>query len=166
MFRSLEDPEGQDESRMEPQGDGSCSWREVDTGDTRKIGCRYIVDQRGNRLAERVGFEPTCPLLAGKTLSRRPRYDRFGTSPACSKLEVRNSKIENRNLSAWVGYSPLLFWSMAPLTWNLSPALLAPDTWHLTPLTSYGGRTTAEFRRILRLARRKQPQPDDSLWDG
>ena len=33
------------------------------------------------RLAERVGFEPTCPLLAGKTLSRRPRYDRFGTSP-------------------------------------------------------------------------------------
>ena len=33
-------------------------------------------------LAERVGFEPTCPLLAGKTLSRRPRYDRFGTSPA------------------------------------------------------------------------------------
>ena len=33
------------------------------------------------RLAERVGFEPTCPLLAGKTLSRRPRYDHFGTSP-------------------------------------------------------------------------------------
>ena len=32
-------------------------------------------------MAERVGFEPTCPLLAGKTLSRRPRYDRFGTSP-------------------------------------------------------------------------------------
>jgi hypothetical protein len=32
-------------------------------------------------LAERVGFEPTCPLLAGKTLSRRPRYDHFGTSP-------------------------------------------------------------------------------------
>src|SRR5712692_3896701 len=38
-------------------------------------------------LAERVGFEPTCPLLAGKTLSRRPRYDHFGTSPRteCSK---------------------------------------------------------------------------------
>ncbi len=32
-------------------------------------------------MAERVGFEPTCPLLAGKTLSRRPRYDHFGTSP-------------------------------------------------------------------------------------
>ncbi len=32
-------------------------------------------------VAERVGFEPTCPLLAGKTLSRRPRYDHFGTSP-------------------------------------------------------------------------------------
>ena len=35
-----------------------------------------------DELAERVGFEPTCPLLAGKTLSRRPRYDHFGTSPA------------------------------------------------------------------------------------
>ena len=34
-----------------------------------------------HQLAERVGFEPTCPLLAGKTLSRRPRYDHFGTSP-------------------------------------------------------------------------------------
>ena len=37
---------------------------------------------RGNKweLAERVGFEPTCPLR-DKTLSRRPRYDHFGTSP-------------------------------------------------------------------------------------
>jgi hypothetical protein len=34
------------------------------------------------KMAERVGFEPTCPLLAGKTLSRRPRYDHFGTSPS------------------------------------------------------------------------------------
>jgi hypothetical protein len=32
------------------------------------------------RLAEREGFEPPCPLR-GKTLSRRPRYDHFGTSP-------------------------------------------------------------------------------------
>jgi hypothetical protein len=31
-------------------------------------------------LAERVGFEPTC-RSPGKTLSRRPRYDHFGTSP-------------------------------------------------------------------------------------
>ncbi len=31
-------------------------------------------------LAERVGFEPTC-RLRDKTLSRRPRYDLFGTSP-------------------------------------------------------------------------------------
>src|SRR4029434_4114254 len=31
-------------------------------------------------LAERVGFEPTCPLR-DKTLSWRPRYDHFGTSP-------------------------------------------------------------------------------------
>src|SRR5207237_8270700 len=32
------------------------------------------------RMAERVGFEPTC-RLPDKTLSRRPRYDHFGTSP-------------------------------------------------------------------------------------
>jgi hypothetical protein len=31
-------------------------------------------------MAEREGFEPPCRLL-GKTLSRRPRYDHFGTSP-------------------------------------------------------------------------------------
>jgi hypothetical protein len=35
---------------------------------------------RERRLAERVGFEPTC-RLPDKTLSRRPRYDHFGTSP-------------------------------------------------------------------------------------
>ena len=35
------------------------------------------------RLAERVGFEPTC-RLRDKTLSRRPRYDHFGTSPRCA----------------------------------------------------------------------------------
>src|SRR3954467_8114731 len=32
------------------------------------------------RVAEREGFEPPC-RLRGKTLSRRPRYDHFGTSP-------------------------------------------------------------------------------------
>ena len=32
------------------------------------------------RLAERVGFEPTC-RLPDKSLSRRSRYDHFGTSP-------------------------------------------------------------------------------------
>ena len=31
-------------------------------------------------LAERVGFEPTC-RLRDNTLSRRARYDHFGTSP-------------------------------------------------------------------------------------
>ena len=36
--------------------------------------------ERWRRLAERVGFEPTC-RLRDKTLSRRPRYDHFGTSP-------------------------------------------------------------------------------------
>src|SRR5687768_675943 len=36
-------------------------------------------------LAERVGFEPTC-RLRDKTLSRRPRYDHFGTSPQRCEL--------------------------------------------------------------------------------
>ena len=35
-------------------------------------------------MAERVGFEPTC-RLPDKTLSRRPRYDHFGTSPQIRK---------------------------------------------------------------------------------
>ena len=32
-------------------------------------------------LAERVGFEPTWELLAPKSISSRPRYGHFGTSP-------------------------------------------------------------------------------------
>ena len=43
------------------------------------------------RLAERVGFEPTCPLR-DKTLSRRPRYDHFGTSPSANTLVTRTLK--------------------------------------------------------------------------
>ncbi len=43
-----------------------------------------------SEMAERVGFEPTCPLLAGKTLSRRPRYDHFGTSPRSKISRARN----------------------------------------------------------------------------
>ena len=40
-----------------------------------------LADKPGERrLAEREGFEPPC-RLPGKTLSRRPRYDHFGTSP-------------------------------------------------------------------------------------
>src|SRR3954464_236606 len=39
------------------------------------------------RLAEREGFEPPC-RLRGKTLSRRPRYDHFGTSPKLRSVEA------------------------------------------------------------------------------
>ena len=39
-----------------------------------------VIEDQGSELAERVGFEPTC-RLPDKTLSRRPRYDHFGTSP-------------------------------------------------------------------------------------
>ena len=57
-------------------------------------------------MAERVGFEPTCPLLAGKTLSRRPRYDRFGTSPARSMNETRKSEIEICEFLLMPDFSP------------------------------------------------------------
>jgi hypothetical protein len=39
-------------------------------------------------MAEREGFEPPCRLL-GKTLSRRPRYDHFGTSPCLALTALR-----------------------------------------------------------------------------
>ena len=38
-------------------------------------------------LAERVGFEPTC-RLPDNTLSRRARYDHFGTSPLASTAQL------------------------------------------------------------------------------
>src|SRR5215207_3593542 len=37
-------------------------------------------------MAEREGFEPPC-RLPDKTLSRRPRYDHFGTSPFITSLD-------------------------------------------------------------------------------
>jgi hypothetical protein len=40
----------------------------------------HAIGKRERRLAERVGFEPTC-RLPDNTLSRRARYDHFGTSP-------------------------------------------------------------------------------------
>ena len=41
---------------------------------------RQRLSRRRRKVAEREGFEPPC-RLPGKTLSRRPRYDHFGTSP-------------------------------------------------------------------------------------
>ena len=46
------------------------------SSDIKSLICSYLP----SNVAERVGFEPTCPLR-DKTLSRRPRYDHFGTSP-------------------------------------------------------------------------------------
>src|SRR6187402_1280298 len=45
-------------------------------------------------LAEREGFEPPCRLL-GKTLSRRPRYDHFGTSPFIDARSRRFAALGN-----------------------------------------------------------------------
>src|SRR5713226_5036252 len=52
-------------------------------------------------LAERVGFEPTC-RLPDKTLSRRPRYDHFGTSPFCQTRAKRPLIIPTRGERPWV----------------------------------------------------------------
>ena len=55
-------------------------------------------------MAERVGFEPTC-RLPDKTLSRRPRYDHFGTSPdrvlqACVLKDARTGNYNSRSKRA------------------------------------------------------------------
>src|SRR5437762_12171169 len=56
-------------------GVGSSATRVASSKTLKSFVCEYL------RLAERVGFEPTC-RLPDKTLSRRPRYDHFGTSPS------------------------------------------------------------------------------------
>src|SRR5437868_13621736 len=64
------------------------------TGCRRGMGCRLrglpteaaSAASVRRRVAEREGFEPPC-RLRGKTLSRRPRYDHFGTSPKLRSVE-------------------------------------------------------------------------------
>ena len=58
-----------------------------DTYQTRdKLTHLHLIDAERVIVAERVGFEPTC-RLPDKTLSRRPRYDHFGTSPVvCARV--------------------------------------------------------------------------------
>jgi hypothetical protein len=46
-----------------------------------------LLNMRQLLLAERVGFEPTC-RSPDKTLSRRPRYDHFGTSPSRNEQQI------------------------------------------------------------------------------
>ena len=45
-------------------------------------------------LAERAGFEPAWECLAPKPLSRRPRYDHFGTSPWDEQAEIRSVRLQ------------------------------------------------------------------------
>ena len=59
-------------------------------------------------MAEREGFEPPC-RLPDKTLSRRPRYDHFGTSPFIYTLAV-----------AFGDFPPAL--ALASLASRLAPA--------------------------------------------
>jgi hypothetical protein len=46
-----------------------------------------LAKAKASRMAERVGFEPTC-RLPDNTLSRRARYDHFGTSPLRNRGEA------------------------------------------------------------------------------
>ncbi len=46
---------------------------------THKLNKSFFLFRLG--MAERAGFEPAWECLAPKPLSRRPRYDHFGTSP-------------------------------------------------------------------------------------
>ena len=81
-----------------------------------------LLNPSSEELAEREGFEPPCRLL-GKTLSRRPRYDHFGTSPlfgargrrfapVASGCSLRLASFRSR----FVGCSiPLAFCARGPL---------------------------------------------------
>ncbi len=56
---------------------------------------RKLLIYTNVNMAERVGFEPTC-RLPDKTLSRRPRYDHFGTSPGrVCRLRARTASREH-----------------------------------------------------------------------
>src|SRR5437016_9506015 len=72
--------------------------------DNPRVACQPKLTSFGNdkrRLAERVGFEPTCPLR-DKTLSRRPRYDHFGTSPHVMKGTCDYTRFNlKKSCSSW-----------------------------------------------------------------
>ena len=55
-------------------------------------------------MAERVGFEPTCPVK-DQPISSRCRYDRFGTSPGNSNFQYRAALARYSELvrEAWTG---------------------------------------------------------------
>lgn len=66
--------------------------------------CRKLLNSTtyGRIMAEREGFEPPC-RLPGKTLSRRPRYDHFGTSPKLDLLRPALASAARRVVRAAAG---------------------------------------------------------------
>ena len=72
--------------RFRPENSPNCSAFLEDADELVKRIClssillNLLRENVKKRLAERVGFEPTC-RLRDNTLSRRARYDHFGTSP-------------------------------------------------------------------------------------
>ena len=71
-------------------------------------------------MAERVGFEPTC-RFPDKTLSRRPRYDHFGTSP-------ENDQLRSSSVPFASGYSTVA--ALTEETLHELSALIAEDPLH------------------------------------
>src|SRR5213592_4408201 len=114
-------------------------------------------------VAERVGFEPTCPLLAGKTLSRRPRYDHFGTSPR----PLRKSR--QYPLCEIPAQSPIvLLKSHRSLGQNLLQWLDRFISLRAQSSAFFGerGKTLSGLRHSLRQQCRAQLQLGDSAWGG
>src|SRR5687768_6209389 len=90
-------------------------------------------------MAEREGFEPPC-RLPDKTLSRRPRYDHFGTSPLFIRSRPPSAASLRRSLGPRSphGSLRLLSLSQSPSTTFFPGASLG-----LVRLTAHSGSCLA-----------------------
>ena len=66
-----------------------------------------------------MGFEPTC-RLRDKTLSRRPRYDHFGTSPHGAGSAPAASR---SNFLLYIPTRPLHLGRAKPSPWQRPPGI-------------------------------------------
>jgi hypothetical protein len=101
------------------------------------------------KLAEREGFEPPCRLL-GKTLSRRPRYDHFGTSPSLARAVAAAATSLRRALRLTALRS-----HFAARSASFARAISVPAT------VCAPRRTPGSLRGILPRARAPSPPGDD-----
>ena len=128
-----------------------------------------MVENKGLILAERVGFEPTC-RLRDKTLSRRPRYDHFGTSPlgemnrVARKLQLYQSGVGSRESrspeprtphASRCNIRPAMARRASASRPARHPTRAAPG--HPAPTARPGRRPRRPPRRHRRLPRRPRP---------